>query len=208
MKHLNRNLALTAAVLGGGAAIADLMPTANPMQLADEIASGRDHISAIDLGERMMRGGASLLIYDLRSRKAFEQFHIPGAKYTTVPELSHASIDRNATLVLYSEGGAHAGQAWVLLRMRGYRNVLFLREGVYEWISRVVEPRLAIDASETEKHEFVRASEISRYFGGTPLSGVARSEVPAGYWTGLSADEDPPAVNTQSKINSLRRRGC
>ena len=42
-------------------------------------------------------------------------------------------------------------QAWVLPRRRGYRHVFVLREGLYEWIARVLEPRLAVDATPNER---------------------------------------------------------
>jgi hypothetical protein len=106
---------------------------------------------------------------------------------------------------LYSEGGAHSAQAWVLMRMRGYRQVFILREGIYEWISRVHEPRLATDATAAEQAEFARAAELSRFFGGLPLAGVPRNEVPVGYWTGSASTQASPVRETVAKI---RRRGC
>jgi 3-mercaptopyruvate sulfurtransferase SseA len=56
--------------------------------------------------------------------------------------------------VLYSEGGAHAAQAWVLLRAAGVRNVYFLRGGILEWLDLVMNP--------------ARPTELTRYFGGVP----------------------------------------
>ena len=41
-----------------------------------------------------------------------------------------AAFHPSDTIVLLSEGGAHAAQAWVLLQVRGYRNVFFLRDGI------------------------------------------------------------------------------
>jgi rhodanese-related sulfurtransferase len=201
MNRLHGALALTAATLAGGAAISDSAFQAHPAQLAVEIESGRDHTSAIELADRIMRGDRDLMVFDLRSAGAFDEFHIPGARHTTLRELSMASFARSSTVVLYSEGGAHAAQAWVLLRLRGYRNVFFLREGIYEWISRVLDPRLAVDATAAERVEFQHAAELSRYFGGAALWDVPRAEVPRGYWTGLSQDVEQPAAG-------FRRRGC
>jgi rhodanese-related sulfurtransferase len=147
-----------------------------------------------------MHHDPTLRIFDLRPAAEFEQLHIPGARTSTLHELANASLPAGATIVLYSEGGVHAGQAWVLLRARGYRQVLFLREGIYEWQSRVLEPRQADDATAAERAEFARAAELSRYFGGNPRSGVPRAEVPLGYWTNV-----PAAAPRAPKI---RRRGC
>jgi rhodanese-related sulfurtransferase len=202
MNRLHSALAITAATLAGGAAISDSALQTHPAQLAAEIESGQDHTSAIELAERIMRGHRDLMVFDLRSAAAFNEFHIPGARHATLRDLSMASFAHSSMVVLYSEGGAHAAQAWVLLRLRGYRNVFFLREGVYEWISRVLDPRLAVDATAAERDEFKRAAELSRYFGGAALSDVPRSEVPRGYWTGLSQDVEQPAAP------GFRRRGC
>jgi rhodanese-related sulfurtransferase len=147
-----------------------------------------------------MKGDETLRVLDLRTEAEFADLHIPGAQLASMAGLARETLPRDATIALYSEGGAHAAQAWVLLRLRGYRKVVVLREGIYEWISRVLEPRLAVDATPAELTEFERASVLSRYFGGIPRSGVARSELPAGYWT-----------NTFQAVpdrRTTRRRGC
>jgi rhodanese-related sulfurtransferase len=204
MNRVHGMLAAAAAIMGGAAAVADLNPSADPARLAEEIASERDHISAPDLAGHIMRGDDTLRIFDLRSAREFEEFHIPTARRISIEALAKESLPRQANIVLYSEGGAHAAQAWVLLRMRGYRSVLFLREGIYEWLSRVVEPRLADDATPAERAEFEKAAPLSRFFGGTPRTGVPRAEVPTGYWTGESATTTGAPVPT----GPIRRRGC
>jgi rhodanese-related sulfurtransferase len=198
---LHGSLALVAAVLGLTAWSADSRPAIDVTKLAADIEAERDHIGAPALAERIMRGDPAMRVIDLRSAAEFAQFHIPGARRATLEDLACGTLPRQSTVVLYSEGGAHAAQAWVLLRMRGYRNVLFLREGIYEWISRVFEPRLATDATSAERAEFERAAEMSRFFGGVPKEGVPRGEVPAGYWTEATA----PSTHA---IAAIRRRGC
>jgi hypothetical protein len=89
--------------------------------------------------------------------------------------------------------------------------VFFLREGIYEWVSRLDRPSLAIDATEAERVEFARASKLSRFFGGTPQSGIRRSEVPTGYWTDRESPESGTASSTNTAPNArikVRRRGC
>ena len=202
MNRRNAALAATAATLAGAAALADFR---SPMevdvaQLAAEIEAGDDHISALDLGERIMKGDGDIRVLDLRTEAEFGEFHIPGARLISIAALAKETLPRDATIALYSEGGAHAAQAWVLLRLRGYRKVLVLREGIYEWMSRVLEPRLAKDATAAERREFERAALLSRYFGGAPRSCVDRSELHTGYWTDV-AQARPDARST-------RRRGC
>ena len=205
MSRIHRTLAIAAAAFGCALAVVDSKPAVDTATLAKEIDSERDHISALDLAERIMHPGAALRIFDLRTVAESQQFHIPGSRQSTLEALAREALPREATIILYSEGGTHAAQAWVLLRLRGYPTVFVLREGLYEWISRVMEPRLAIDATASERAEFERAVPLSRFFGGSALAGVPRAEVPAGYWTGAPANGGQA---TQQKIAKIRRRGC
>jgi rhodanese-related sulfurtransferase len=206
MINMHRLLGLSAAVLGLGAAAADLRPGAPITELVEEIEAERDHISAPDLAERIMARDPALQVFDLRSPVEYAEFHIPTAKHITLNDLARQKFSRDSAIVLYSEGGGHSAQAWVLMRMRGFTNVSFLREGIYEWISRVREPRLAVDATLKERMEFERAVDLSRFFGGLPLSGVPRSEVPEGYWT--DAPTELPQNKARQAIAGIRRRGC
>jgi len=213
-------LAIAAATLGLAAAVAEGRPAIDAAQLASDITAERDHVTAPELAARIMRQDPSLRLLDLRPRADYDALHIPTAEPVTLDELAHAPLPRDASIVLYSEGGVHSAQAWVLLRLRGYRDVRFLREGIYEWLARVLEPRLASDATAAERADFARAEQQSRFFGGQPRSGVPRSEVPTGYWTNASAEPatrsgvgaggsgSSPADAIRATIGSVRRRGC
>ena len=211
MTRVHGALAALAATFGLAAALVDARPAVDAATLAAEIEAERDHISAPELADRIMRGDQTLRLFDLRPRADYDAFHIPTAAHATMDDLSRVAIARDATVVVYSEGSAHAAQAWVLLRLRGVRNVYFLREGVYEWIARVREPRLAVDPTPAERAEFDRAVVLSRFFGGEARTGVSRSEVPEGYWTGTlqagQASRDTSSRAAQAVAN-VRRRGC
>ncbi len=219
MTRIHGALAMAAATLGLAAAAADGRPVFDASALAAEIVAERDHITAPELAARIMRQDASLRVLDLRPQADYDALHIPTARSTTFDELARTPLPRDASIVLYSEGGVHSAQAWVLLRLRGYRDVRFLREGIYEWLARVMEPRLASDATAAERADFVRAEEQSRFFGGQPRSSVSRSEVPTGYWTSAARGPDAPdsagggprgaaADAIRATIGNIRRRGC
>ena len=210
---LHRSLAVVTAALALAAAAVDLK-NVDTGSLTADIQSERDHISAPDLASLIIAGDPALRVFDLRSPAEFARMHIPGARQATIETLSREPLPRNAIIVLYSEGGAHAAQAWVLLRMRGHARVYFLREGLFEWLARVMEPRLPADATGRERADFARAAEMSRFFGGIAREGVPRSEVPTGYWN-TGHDEHAGDLGTaarQSSTNQLiagiRRRGC
>jgi rhodanese-related sulfurtransferase len=147
-------------------------------------------------------------VFDLRGDQEFQRFHIPSAEPTTLARLIDAPLPRSAPIVLYAGDRAHAAQAWTLLRVRGYRQVAYVREGLYEWIARVHEPVLAVDATPAERAEFERLAALSRYFGGQPRSDVPRTELPAGYWTAGGDVGDRPSVATSLLVAAIRRRGC
>lgn len=210
MTSLHTALAIVAAALGLAAPFANRGPAIDAAQLASEIEAERDHITAPELAERIMRQDPSLRVIDLRPRADYDQLHIPTATHATLEALARERFPRDASIVVYSEGGVHSAQAWVLLRLRGHGDVRFLREGIYEWLALVMEPRLAVDATPAERASFARAEEQSRFFGGQPRSNVPRSEVPVGYWSGgdESSAQAAPAAGARAAIANIRRRGC
>ena len=199
-------LAIVAATLGLAAAV-DGRSAVDVKELAAEIVAERDHITAPELAIRIMNQDPLLTIVDLRPRADYDPLHIPTAISATLEELPGMQFPRAASIVLYSEGGAHSAQAWALLRLTGHRDVRFLREGIYEWLARVMEPRLAEDATPAERAEFARAEELSRFFGGMARSDVSRAEVPTGYWT-TESPAASAAPSTRDTIARIRRRGC
>jgi rhodanese-related sulfurtransferase len=157
------------------------------------------------LAARLIAGDPLLRVFDLRSAAEFEEMHIPTARHASVETLLRDVLPQETTLVLYSEDGAGAARAGASLRLRGYRHILVLREGLYEWIARVIEPRLAVDATPAERAAFEIAAAQSRFFGGLPRADVSRAEVPVGYWSG-----GPTATASDSRqaVAGIRRRGC
>ncbi len=206
-------LAALATLLAAGALVAgEPRPDAriDVRELAATIEAEHDHVPAPVLARWIRDRRPGLLVFDVRSPAAFDSLHIPTAEQATLEELARRELPRSATIVLYSEGGAHAAQAWVLLRTRGYRSVYFLREGLYEWIARVLEPRLAMDATPREISAFDDVAPLSRYFGGAPRRNVPRSDVPQGYWTEAGGGQGvaPAPPSAAEAVTRIRRRGC
>jgi rhodanese-related sulfurtransferase len=187
-------LAMAAVVLSGGAALVD--------------QGTGEFISAPDLADRIIQRSADQRIFDLRPQRAFEQFHIPSASQITVDDLARTSIAPHTSVVLYGDARRTVSAAVRVLQTRGHRDVRVLREGMHEWLARVHEPRLAVDATPAERAEFERAAALSRFFGGVPLSGVPRDDVPKGYWNGHSRNEALLVAAAVESIGAIRRRGC
>ena len=164
--------------------------------LASEIEREADHVTARELAAWIREGKKGLHVLDVRSDSEFTAYHIPSAERASLNEIVAREPQPGETLVLYSEGGAHAAQAWVLLRAAGHEHVYFLRGGLLDWMDDVMNPVVSGDSA-------ADVAALSRYFGGVPRAGT-ESAVPLASTTGTTR-ATPPRENV---IERVRRRGC
>jgi rhodanese-related sulfurtransferase len=144
------------------------LPATRAGAIAAEIEREADHIDAIALAEAIKAGEPGLRIIDLREGLDTSTYMIPGARSVSLTALDTLRLDPAERLVLYSDGGAHAAQAWVLLRVRGVRNALVLKDGMAAWEDEVLSPAVPTVPDDSAKARFARAKELSRWFGGFP----------------------------------------
>lgn len=124
----------------------------NVRELAGQVSREEDHVTALELAAWIKDRKPGLRVIDLRPEKEFEEYHLPRAEWMTFEQLLSAHFAKDETVVLISDGGAHAAQGWVFLRALGHEQVYFLRGGVGEWLDQVMNPP--------------KTTELSRYFGG------------------------------------------
>ena len=184
---------MAALVLGAGAAAADAL---RPVE-----------VSAVTLAERIADGRRPNVV-DVRGRADFAAFHIPSASHATWRSLLRLDVPHTASIVVYADGAARAVQAGTLLRVRGYRDVAFVRDGVYQWLTRVQEPQLAVDATPDERTDFEHRAALSRYFGGQPHVDVPRADLARGSWTAGPEPSRAPSLQAALLVAAIRRRGC
>jgi rhodanese-related sulfurtransferase len=174
---LNQKLALGALVLGAIALFAAPYPgsrvTLDAKELALAVGTEIDHVEAPELAAWIIESRADYRLIDLRSEAEFVQYHIPGAVNVPMGSLTDAGLGRQETLVLYSDGGIHSAQAWMLLKAQGYKGVYMLKGGLEEWKDRVVFPVLADDPTPDQRSRDERLRTISTFFGGQPRSASA-----------------------------------
>ena len=133
-------------------------------ELSAAVAHEEDHVSALELAAWIRDRKPGLRVIDLRPAADFETYHVPGAERVAIESLGSATFQADDTLVLISDGGAHAAQAWVFVRAMGHRNVYFLRGGINEWLDDVMNPNGPSQ----------EAAALSRYFGGVPRIGAVK----------------------------------
>lgn len=105
-------------------------------EIAQAVEQEDDHVTADELAAMLTEGSTKLRVIDLRDSLAYLRYHIPTAERVAISELVAMTFQPTETVVLYSEGGIHAAQAWILLTSKGHRNVLTLKGGLPEWKNR------------------------------------------------------------------------
>ena len=185
MLSLNQKLAVAAVVLGAVALAATPYPggrvTLDARELALVVSREADHVEAPELAAWVVEGRGDYRLIDLRSEAEYALYHIPGAVNLPLAGLMDAGLGRQEKLVLYSDGGIHSAQAWMLLRAEGFRAVYMLKGGLEEWRDQVLWPVLADNPGPDDRARDERRRMLSAYFGGQPrlASSVAAGSAPA-----------------------------
>lgn len=203
-----RRLAIAAGALGllapfAGSPYAARHGRIDVDALARAVEREDDHVTAVELARWIRERRAGLRVVDVRTAPDFDEYHLPGAERIPLAALSKTPFRRDETIVLYSDGGAHAAQGWVLLRALGLTRVFFLRGGLSEWLDDVMNPVLAADAAPAERARFDSVAEVSRYFGGVPRKGETGDGRPETGGRPEGASKLRAAV-----LQRVRKRGC
>lgn len=136
--------------------------------IATDIVNEADHVDALELAEWIREGRPGLRIVDVRDGLDSLTYLIPGAAAITLQDLDTLTVRAGDQVVLYSDGGAHAAQGWVLLRVRGIRNALVLKDGMAAWEDEVLSPLPPTTPDDSATTRFRRARDLSLWFGGFP----------------------------------------
>ncbi len=208
---LNQKLALGALALGALALFArpqrGNVVTLDVKELATIIDKEGDHVTASELAGWIVAGRSDYRLIDLRSEKEYGEYHIPTAENVTLTALPDSSLLANEKIVLYSEGGLHASQAWMLLRAQGFKNAYTLKGGLDQWKEDVLFPALAENATPQERARFERAVALAKFFGGSPRTGGTQAAV-AKAPEMPKAEAPAPAVGATSTPPKKKKEGC
>ncbi len=112
--------------------------------LAKQIVSKEDHISAEELGHMIIDNDPDFLVIDVRSQEDYNAFHINPSVNIPLERLLELEtldeLDDEKLLILYSNGGTHAAQGWVLLQQQGFENCTVLLGGLNYWVDVYTNP--------------------------------------------------------------------
>jgi uncharacterized protein len=207
---LNQKLALTAFALGVVALFANPyrgnVVRLDARELAAVIGREDDHVTADELAAWIVEGRSDYRLIDLRTESDFAAYHVPTAESIPLPVLPDASVARDEKVVLYSDGGVHASQAWMLLRAKGYRGVYTLKGGLEAWKDEVLFPSLARGTTQPEQVRYDRVAARSRFFGGAPrVTGSTEARAQA---LPMPKVEAPAAGPGPTAAPKKKREGC
>jgi hypothetical protein len=178
--------------------------TVDTRELAAIVERQVDHVTAAELADWIIQGRTDFRLIDLRTEEEYASYHIPQAERVPITALMDYGLQRNEKIVLYSEGGIHSAQAWMLLKAQGYRGVYMLLGGLDAWTDEVLFPGLPADASAQERAAFERAVQVSRFFGGTPREGAQERSVTSA----MPPPPPPQAVTPSTAKPKKRKEGC
>ena len=131
-------------------------------------ASEAPSVDALTLAAWIKEGRAGLRIIDVRDGLDSTTYMIPGASAVPLVRIASVTAKPGETIVLYSDGGAHAARAWERLRARGVSDGRVLRDGMAAWEDEVLAPRAPAVASDSAQRRYQRARALSLWFGGKP----------------------------------------
>ena len=208
---LNRKLALLAVALGTVALLAQ--PHRGPFvkldtrELASVVEAEVDHVAATELAAWIVEGRADYRLIDLRTAGEYAAYHIPTAENAPLTALADYPLLRNEKIVLYSEGGIHSAQAWMLLRAQGYEAVYMVLGGLDAWKDEVLFPTLPADADAQARAQFEQAAQVAKFFGGEARTGSEATAASTLELPKLTAP--PPAPGPATPVAKKKKKeGC
>ncbi len=208
---LNRKLAILAVALGTIALFAQ--PHRGPFvkldarELALVVEEEVDHVKAADLAAWIIEGRADYRLLDLRTEQEYSAYHIPTAENVPLTGLADYPLQRNEKIVLYSEGGIHSAQAWMLLRAQGYEAVYMVLGGLEAWQDEVLFPSLPAEAAPEAQAQFERTAQVAKFFGGEPRLAGGAAAAAAVDLPKLAAP--PPVAGPAAPVAKKKKKeGC
>jgi len=216
---LNQKLAVAAILLGAVALAARPYAggqvTLDARELALAVSREADHVEAPELAAWIVESRADYRLIDLRSAAEYDGYHIPGAVNIPLAGLMDAGLRRQEKLVLYSDGGIHSVQAWLLLEAQGFAGVYMLKGGLEEWKDQVLFPVMADNPTSDQRASDERRRVLSTFFGGQPRSASAMAGgaagavgAPAGLPAAPKVVPPPSAAGGAKPPVKKKKEGC
>ena len=187
---MNRTLVAIAVILAAMAFLAG-SPSRLPAGPDDPLARGE--VTAVQLAQ-WIKDRKALRLLDVRTREEYDDFHLPRAEHVPLDSLTAATFESVDTVVMYSASLETTVRAVGVLESGDSAPVvLYMQNGISDWLMDILNPRRARDASPDAVAAFEMKAELSRYFGGLPR---------------ITDDEPEGMTSTAAVLKKMKRRGC
>ncbi len=155
-----------------------------PCDIINIVSQSDKFISTDELARRLMSDDPTLTIIDLRSKREFVNYSLPGAINIPVEKImdndNRDIIDQNVqTVIFYSNSSELAAKAWMLTKRMGYKNNYILKGGLNRWVETILRPKAPLETAsreDFERYNFRLAA--SAYFGGGSATGEVSTAAP------------------------------
>lgn len=141
----------------------------SPDALLQSFIDGVHYVAPDVVADAIVQKDPGYVIIDVRTSDQYNEFHLPNAinipLHDILSEQWQDYLDQDAfTNVFYSNGTVEANQAWMLCRLRGYRNNYVLQGGLNFWAQTIMDPQkpeLTAPDDEMAKYNFRKAANAA-----------------------------------------------
>jgi len=106
-------------------------------RLTAMLTSGENLMAPAEL-DKLINDGKKVTVIDLRDPGAYAAYRVPGALNLPMEYVAQAQLPEGVPVVLYSEHGTVAGQAWALMAASGIEAKI-LADGMHGWRREVLK---------------------------------------------------------------------
>ncbi len=200
MKHfsLNQKLAALALAISLAALLLGFV-SPNGINKANEAPN---YISVVSLAQKI-KDREPINLIDLRSKKMYDQFHIPTAEHLPLSDLLDRSEFPEGQLVFYSGDDPLSRHLWSELPDAIKLRSLIVYGGVYDWYERLLYPELPMKVDQKDSVVYRQVHDLSLFYGGQ-AEFVEEKDVMDYYLQDFSKASWPRYY----RQNGLMRKGC
>lgn len=209
--NLNKKLALVAIILGVfaiflGDPYRSSFLNLDVKEVSTIIEKEQNKILPEELADWIIKKRADYKLIDLREKKDFDEYAIPGAECIPPAQLVKTELPKTEKIILYSDDDSKASELWLLLRGKGYKSVYILKGGIKNWKEVVLFPKIPENPTAEQLQDFEKKKEIAKFFGGTPQTGETKESTHPPKITAPKLEYQSPVSSPGS--TTKKKEGC